>query len=121
MKYKNEVIITFIITLLVLFLKFINVFQIENNLSHPMVMIFIILIFSILSIKFQKDIDNNYKCNKTNYENLDILKYISAILILILHLRPFINFSDVLDLAFNNIVTRVCVPVFFLNHWIFCS
>ena len=49
-----------------------------------------------------------------NYQNLNILKYISAILIVILHLRPFLNFSNELDLAFNNIVTRICVPIFFI-------
>lgn len=114
MKYKNEIIITFIITFLVLFLKFINVFQIENKLGYPIIMILIILIFSMLSIFIQKIIDKNYESKKVNYENLDILKYISAILIIILHLRPFIDFSNELDLAFNNIITRICVPIFFV-------
>lgn len=45
---------------------------------------------------------------------MDILKYISSILIIILHLRPFLNFSNELDLAFNNIITRICVPIFFI-------
>lgn len=114
MKYKNEIIITLIVTVLVLFLKFINVFQIENGLGNPFIMIVIILCFSITTIFIQKDIDKNYKENNINYQNLDILKYISAILIMILHLRPFINFSDQLDLAFNNIITRICVPIFFM-------
>lgn len=114
MKYKNEIIITFIITFLVLFLKFINVFQIENKLGYPIIMILIILIFSMLSIFIQKIIDKNYESKKVSYENLDILKYISSILIIILHLRPFIDFSNELDLAFNNIITRICVPIFFV-------
>lgn len=54
------------------------------------------------------------KKNLLNYKNLDILKYISSILIIILHLRPFLNFSNELDLAFNNIITRICVPIFFI-------
>lgn len=114
MKYKNEILITIIITLLVLFLKFINVFQIENNLGNPFIMILMIVCFSISAIFIQKNIDTNYTNSKLNYQNLDILKYISAILIMILHLRPFLNFSDELDLAFNNIITRVCVPIFFV-------
>ena len=114
MKYKNEIIITFIITLLVIFLRLINVFQVENKLGYPISMILIIIIFSVLSITIQKKINKNYKSNKLSYENLDILKYISAILIIILHLRPFINYSNELDLAFNNIITRICVPIFFL-------
>lgn len=114
MKYKNEIVITLIITILVLFLRFINVFQIENGLANPFIMILMIVCFSFTTIFIQKNIDKNYKENKLNYQNLDILKYISAILIMILHLRPFINFSDQLDFAFNNIITRICVPIFFI-------
>ena len=114
MRYKNELIITFIITLLVLFLRLINVFQVENGLGYPLTTIMIVLICSMLSITIQKKIDKNYNSNKISYENLDILKYICAILIIILHLRPFINYSNEFDLAFNNIITRICVPIFFL-------
>ncbi len=114
MKYKNEIVITLIITILVLFLKLINVFQIENGLGNPFIIILMIICFSFITIFIQKNIDKNYNENKVNYQNLDILKYISAILIMILHLRPFINFSNQLDLAFNNIITRICVPIFFI-------
>lgn len=114
MKYKNESVITLIITILVLFLKYINVLQIENNLGHPISMIILIIVFSFVAIYIQKDIDKNYQLKRLNYNNLDILKYISAILIVILHLRPFLNFSNELDLAFNNIITRICVPIFFV-------
>ena len=114
MRYKSEIIITLTITILVLFLKFINVLQVENGLGNPFIIIFMIICFSFITIFIQKNIDKNYKKNKVNYQNLDILKYLSAILIMILHLRPFINFSDQLDLAFNNIITRICVPIFFI-------
>lgn len=114
MKYKNEIVITLIITILVLFLKFINVFQIENGLGYPFVIILMIICFSFTTIFVQKNIDRNYKNNKLNYQNLNILKYICAVLIIVLHLRPFINFSNELDLAFNNIFTRICVPIFFI-------
>ena len=114
MRYKSEIIITLTITILVLFLKFINVLQVENGLGNPFIIILMIICFSFITIFIQKNIDKNYKKNKVNYQNLDILKYLSAILIMILHLRPFINFSDQLDLAFNNIITRICVPIFFI-------
>ena len=114
MKYKNEIVIISIIAILVLFLKVINVFQVENGLGYPFVMFSMIICFSFITIFIQKDIDKNYEINKLNYQNLNILKYISAILIVILHLRPFLNFSNELDLAFNNIVTRICVPIFFI-------
>ena len=54
MKYKNEILITIIIMLLVLFLKIINVFQIENNLANPFIMILMIVCFSISAIFIQK-------------------------------------------------------------------
>ena len=114
MKFKSKIIITLIIAILVLFLKLINVLQIENGLGNPFIIILMIICFSSITIFVQKNIDKNYNENKVNYQNLDILKYISAILIMILHLRPFINFSGQLDLAFNNIITRICVPIFFI-------
>ena len=114
MKYTNEIVITMIITILITFLRIINVFQVENGLGHPFMMLFMIVFLSITTILIQKNIDQNHKKNILNYKNLDILKYISAILIIILHLRPFLNFSSVLDLAFNNIITRICVPIFFI-------
>lgn len=114
MKYKNEIVIILVITILILFLRLINVFQIENGLGYPLTIVLMIICFSLITIFIQKNIDKNYKINKLNYQNLDILKYLSSILIIVLHLRPFLNFSNELDLAFNNIVTRICVPIFFI-------
>lgn len=114
MKYISEIIITAIISSLVIFLKIINVVQIENGLGKVGSMIIMIVCFSAIAIYVQKVIDKNHEQNNLNYKNLDILKYICAILIIILHLRPFLDFSNALDLAFNNMITRICVPVFFL-------
>lgn len=114
MKYKNEIVIISIITILILFLKLVNVFQIENGLGYPFAIVLMIICFSLATIFIQKNIDRNYRINKLNYQNLNILKYISSILIIILHLRPFLNYSNELDLAFNNIITRICVPIFFI-------
>ena len=114
MKYKDKIIITSVIAILILFLKLINVFQIENGLGYPFTIILMIICFSFITICIQKNIDGNYKINKLYYQNLNVLKYISSILIIVLHLRPFLNFSNELDLAFNNIVTRICVPIFFM-------
>lgn len=114
MKYKNEIVIIIIITILILFLRYINVLQIENHLGYPHIMILLIIMFSFITISIQKNIDKNYKTNQVNYHNLDVLKYLCACFIIILHLRPFLNFSNELDLAFNNIITRICVPIFFV-------
>ena len=113
-EYKKEIVITLIITLSLFFLRYINTFQIDNRKDYTLIMILIITSFSILSIYIQNKIDKNYKSKNTNYENLNILKYISAFFIIILHLRPFLNFSRGFDFAFNNIITRICVPIFFV-------
>lgn len=42
-------------------------------------------------------------------------------MIILLHVRPFHAFSDQLDLAFNNILTRICVPFFFLINGYFVA
>lgn len=111
---KNKIIITFIIGGLIAFLRYVNILQIENGFGHILVMLIMTVAFSMIAIFIQNRIDKSFQEKHLNYHNLDILKYISAILILVLHLRPFQNFSNELDLAFNNIVTRVCVPIFFV-------
>lgn len=114
MKYKKEIVITIIISLLIIFLKYINIFQVENGLGKNISLVLMIIFFSFITIKVQNMIDNNYKDNKINYDSLDILKFIAAILIIILHLRPFKNYSNIFDITFNNIITRTCVPIFFV-------
>ncbi len=110
MKYKNEIVLTVVLSLLIVTLKWINVLQIKNLF----LMILFILGCSTLAVFLQQKLDKHYTQNEINYHNLDILKYVSAVLIIILHLRPFFNYSVSLDLAFNNIITRVCVPLFFV-------
>lgn len=114
MKLKNKLFIIFIITLLVWFLRIINVLQYDNKLAYPIVLATMIALFSYITIYIQENIDDNYHQHKIYYQNLNILKYVLSILVIILHLRPFIHYSNELDLAFNNIVSRICVPLFFI-------
>ena len=114
MKLKNKLFIIFIMTLLLFFLRIINVLQYENELANPFVMVSMIAFFSFITISIQENIDHNYQQQKVYYQNLNILKYILSILVIILHLRPFLHYSNELDLAFNNIVSRICVPMFFI-------
>ena len=79
-----------------------------------------IAFFSFITISIQENIDHNYQ-QKVYYQNLNILKYILSILVIILHLRPFLHYSNELDLAFNNIVSRICVLCFLLSQVIFCK
>ena len=64
MKYKNEIVIISIITILILFLKLINVFQIENGLGYPFIIVLMIICFSLATIFIQKNIDKNYRIAK---------------------------------------------------------
>lgn len=114
MKLKNKLFIIFIMTLLIFFLRIINVLQYENELANPFVMASTIAFFSFITISIQENIDHNYQQQKVYYQNLNILKYILSILVIILHLRPFLHYSNELDLTFNNIVSRICVPMFFI-------
>lgn len=114
MKYKNKIMIVLFIIFMVMFLKRMNVFQVENGLGNPFSLCWLILLFSFVAIFIQTKIDCHYQKGHLNYNNLDRLKYICSILIIILHLRPFFHLSNTLDLAFNNMITRICVPIFFL-------
>ena len=114
MKYKRQIFTFIIIFLLILFLRLVNIFQKENGLGHPLIMIFITIIVSIIVVFIEYRIDKNYNDNKLNYDNIDFFRYIFSIIIIILHMRPFLETSNQLDLAFNNIVSRICVPFFFV-------
>ncbi|MBO5907600.1 MAG: acyltransferase [Clostridia bacterium] len=49
------------------------------------------------------------------YKSLDLAKFVSAILIIILHTAPFATYSNVLNFGFRNIITVIAVPFFFLT------
>lgn len=75
-------------------------------------MYILILIVLVVSIFIQNNIDKNMKDNKIYLNNLDILRYICSILIIILHIRPFYLYNN-LDFIFNNYITKIGVPIFF--------
>ena len=47
------------------------------------------------------------------YNAIDAFKFISAVLIIVLHVNPFKGISEPLALVFRNIVTIIAVPFFF--------
>lgn len=108
--YDRELTIVLVVTGFVLFFRTINVLQSENGFGHFLM----IAVIGAMMIFVQRNIDQSYRLSSLHYHNLDIVKYIFSILIIILHLRPFLNYSDVLDMTFNNIITRICVPMYFL-------
>jgi len=50
---------------------------------------------------------------KKHYGNIDLLRYIFSIVIIIVHLKPFFNQNQGMHLFFNNIIGRVTVPFYF--------
>lgn len=73
----------------------------------------ILLLVLFLSAYIQKNIDKNRNENIINTSNLDILKYISALIIIILHIKPFYKYNSTLDFIFNDLISKICVPLFF--------
>lgn len=55
------------------------------------------------------------------YQNLDLFRFLSSIIIIVLHVRPFFTVSYEIDMAINNIIGRVCVPFFFFISGYFAA
>ncbi len=75
----------------------------------------ILIALLVLSLKIQPNIDKNIHENQTSLDNVDLMKWICAIIIIILHLRPFQTINPILDTVFNNMISRICVPFFFIS------
>lgn len=50
---------------------------------------------------------------KLTLENIDLMKYILSIVVIVLHLRPFLAAYPTTDYIFNTGLGRLCVPFFF--------
>lgn len=53
------------------------------------------------------------KAQIKQYNSLDLMKFVCAILIIVLHTSPFLSYSAVLSFGLRNIVTIIAVPFFF--------
>ena len=73
MKLKNKLFITIIMTLLVLFLRVLNVLQYENKLAYPFSMMLMIAFLSVITIYIQENIDHNYQQHRIYYQNFNFL------------------------------------------------
>lgn len=114
MKYKKEKIIGLGLLFIGLCFGLAILFKTSVEIENPFLLLFVGIFLFILIIIIEKQVEKNHEESKINYENVDFLRYIFSIIIIIVHLRPFLNISKGLDITFNNIVGRVCVPFFFL-------
>lgn len=118
-KRRNLFIIGMINIGVLMFLHQILVLQAEDFLGttfwgRPSVMILAALSATVCITVVQSHLDVNYRTQRISYQNVDVFRVIFAIIIIILHLRPFLGFSKQLDFVFNNMVSRIAVPFYFL-------
>ncbi len=50
-----------------------------------------------------------------NYQSIDLMKYIAALMVIGVHTKLFMPFSQLLNFAFANVLARIAVPFFFIT------
>lgn len=86
--------------------------------------VFILLVTLLLSVMFaymERNLHESEDQTHVHYENLDIIRFLFAIIVVIAHMRPFFGYNTQLDIFFNYILSRVCVPIFFIITGYFCA
>lgn len=53
--------------------------------------------------------------------SLDVAKFVCALLVIIIHTRPFTGLSDVIDFYLVDVIARIAVPLFFAISGYFFS
>lgn len=107
-----QILVYVILFLLFSGLKSINILQ--GVFAHPVFIFSITLVGGYLLNRAEGICRANFEKQEFHYENLDFMRYLCALIIVIMHLRPYLNEIDMLDLLFNNIISRICVPFFFI-------
>lgn len=114
MENKKRIIIIGVVGCIIAFLYSIGLFQNNNIYSMLFVIVMVGCILTYIIFKVENHIEKNHKQDKINFENIDFVRYGFSVIIIIMHLRPFLGNMDRLDLIFNNILSRICVPLFFM-------
>lgn len=112
---KNiKLIFNFIISMLISFICYNILFHLNNKIIDFLIILIISIILFFIILYVDCIEEKNKELNKINYNNIDLFKYLFSIIIIILHLQPFLQTSYKLNLFFNNMVGRICVPFFFI-------
>lgn len=111
MKYKYTLGNWIGIVLLLILLKQLNILQ--GTFGTPLFLISASLVLTMVVTILEDITQKHIEQEEVHYENLDGVRYFCSILVIVLHLRPFLGTFDSLDLAINYILGRVCVPLFF--------
>ncbi len=110
---KNKYIIgNWLGIILILFtLKFFNI--LKGTFQSTTFLLALSFLLTLVITTLEKITRENIEHNELHYENLDGIRYFGSILIIVLHLRPFVGTLDSLDFVINYVLGRVCVPLFF--------
>lgn len=118
-KKRNIIIIT--MSFLALLLYMTTMLQRENPIGQPLTVILLAASGSLLVIRMETHMAFHAQTKQLQYQNLDLFRFLSSIIIIVLHVRPFFTVSYEIDMAINNIIGRICVPFFFFISGYFAA
>ena len=118
-KKRNIIIIT--MNFLALLLYMTTMLQRENPIGQTLTVILLAASGSLLVIRMETHMAFHAQTKQLQYQNLDLFRFLSSIIIIVLHVRPFFTVSYEIDMAINNIIGRVCVPFFFFISGYFAA
>ncbi|ANU69638.1 hypothetical protein A4V01_12190 [Erysipelotrichaceae bacterium I46] len=118
-KKRNIIIIT--MNFLALLLYMTTMLQRENPIGQPLTVILLAASGSLLVIRMETHMAFHAQTKQLQYQNLDLFRFLSSIIIIVLHVRPFFTVSYEIDMAINNIIGRICVPFFFFISGYFAA
>ena len=118
-KKRNIIIIT--MNFLALLLYMTTMLQRENPFGHTLTVILLAASGSLLVIRMETHMAFHAQTKQPQYQNLDLFRFLSSIIIIVLHARPFFTVSYEIDMAINNIIGRICVPFFFFISGYFAA
>lgn len=116
---RNIIIIT--MNFLALLLYMTTMLQRENPFGHTLTVILLAASGSLLVIRMETHMAFHAQTKQLQYQNLDLFRFLSSIIIIVLHARPFFTVSYEIDMAINNIIGRICVPFFFFISGYFAA
>lgn len=90
-KKRNIIIIT--MNFLALLLYMTTMLQRENPFGHTLTVILLAASGSLLVIRMETHMAFHAQTKQLQYQNLDLFRFLSSIIIIVLHARPFFTVS----------------------------
>lgn len=116
---KYLFLVTPVVFLILCLMSQLQIFQ--GFLDQPIMIILGTILLSVVIAYIERNAKHSAEEKHVYYENLDIIRFLFAIIVLIAHMRPFLGYNYHLDIAFNNIISRICVPIYFITTGYFCA